>query len=72
MAEYLIVASGCDDTTRAVVDLIDVDADTVHEVIAALNANSDYSCQPKLHMVRAVDAEGSDRDWLDEREASRA
>lgn len=71
MTEYLIVASGCDDSTRAVVDLIDVDADTVRAVIDAVNAASDYDCRPTLRMVPTVDAEGAYREWLDESGADR-
>ncbi len=66
MAEYLVRATGCDDSTRVVVELTDIQAAAVRKVAEAVTG-AGGGCQPTLSVVAVADADGADYDWLVER-----
>lgn len=54
MSEYLITLSGCDDSTRAVIELTDREHEVMQRVAEAVNARSRYGCQPEIE-IKPVD-----------------
>ncbi|MEF2979056.1 hypothetical protein [Subtercola sp. YIM 133946] len=54
MSIRLITLSGCDDRTKALVDLSDEQAELVGKVLNAVSTASQYSCQPRGSIVSDV------------------
>jgi len=51
MTAYIVGASGCDDSTYALVDLNDTEVITMLRVAGAINARSTYDCKPTIRVV---------------------
>lgn len=47
-ASYLVSVSGCDDSTHALVDLTEEQAEGLRIAAAATEARSTYGCQPVI------------------------
>lgn len=56
MNRYVISAEGCDDSTRALIELDDAEVAIVRRVTDALNARSTYGCQPVVQIKAEADA----------------
>ena len=57
MTHYVIGAEGCDDSTYALVQLTDAQAEGVRLCLEALNPRSSMSCQPVLYFHDALTAD---------------
>lgn len=57
MKQYVVYVSGCDDSTSALVELTDEQAEGVRIVAAATDARSTYVCQPVIVFTTREDAE---------------
>ncbi len=53
MSKYLIVASGCDASTYAVIALTDREYEVMQRVAAAVNARARSGCHPTLQIKPA-------------------
>jgi hypothetical protein len=60
MSEYLVCIDGCDDSTYALVELTDAEAEAVARAFAATNARSFVNCQPKALLMPKDDAPSYD------------
>jgi len=67
MSLYLVQLNGCDDTTKALVELSQDDAETVQRVLAAVSSCSGYGCQPTGVLAPWMGAppEGEDFKYVD-------
>jgi len=57
MTAYIVGASGCDDSTYALVDLNDTEAATIRRVAEAVNVRSTYGCMPTIRITPKADAD---------------
>lgn len=64
MTAYLVKASGCDDSTRVVVDLDPEQAAAVATVAAAVTAASEFDCQPRLAITPLAEVDEDEMDLI--------
>jgi hypothetical protein len=50
MSFYTVRLAGCDGTNEVVVELDDTEVVVVRTLAEVLNANSEYTCEPKMHI----------------------